>query len=358
MKKKIIHVVGNRPQFIKLAALYKALNATGLFGQTIVHTGQHSGSEMSEIFFKDLEIPKPSFQLSVGDIFGNRFIAEAIIQLRSYFSKNASHAIAIIYGDTNSTHAAAIAALRCGVELHHIESGVRTFNNSTPEEINRIIADRFSTTHYCCTRLNYDNLKAEGFGTAIRSELLLTGDLMLDAFLNIEEDTTYKIAEADYVACTIHRLENISGENLAEILKALNNIHKQIPVIMPVHPHTRKRMEALNEPIKFITISPLGYRQMKSFLDKARWVITDSGGVTREAFFSNKYSLVIATHPAWPEIIDAGCCIASLPIASHIEDNFSQLPNLSAEFDHTIFGNGDAANTIGKSLLKKLLVNA
>jgi UDP-GlcNAc3NAcA epimerase len=358
MKKKIIHVVGNRPQFVKLAALQKALSATELFEQVIVHTGQHSSREMSDIFFKDLNIPKPSFQLSVGNLSGNRFIAEAIIQLRSYFSENASNATAIIYGDNNSTHAAAIAALRCGVELQHIESGVRTFNNSTPEEIKRIIADRFSTTHYCCTRLNYDNLKAEGFGTAIPSELYLTGDLMLDAFLNIEEDASYKITETDYVACTIHRLENIHEKNLAEILEALNNIHKHIPVIMPVHPHTRKRIESLHEPIKFITILPLGYRQMKAFLQQSRWVITDSGGVVREAFFSNKYSMVIATHPCWPEIIDAGCCIPSLPAASDIEDNFSQLSDLSGEFDRSIFGNGNAGNAICKHLFKKLLVNA
>jgi UDP-GlcNAc3NAcA epimerase len=357
MKKRIIHIVGNRPQFIKLSVLHNALSATGFFEQVIVHTGQHSSREMSEIFFKELNIPAPDFQLPVTDMSGSRFIAETIIQLKSYFSENAADAIVFIYGDTNSTQAAAIAAAYCGVEAHHVESGVRTFDNTMPEEINCIIADRFSTAHYCCTQLNYNNLKAEGFGAAIPSELLLTGDLMLDAFLNIEEDTNYKATETDYVACTIHRLENIYAKNLAEILRALNNIHKQIPVIMPVHPHTKKKMEALHEPIKFTTILPLGYRQMKSFLNQARRVITDSGGVTREAFFSNKYSLVISGHPAWTEIIDAGCSITSLPDAREIEDKFLQLPDLSAAFDRSIFGNGNAGNAICKHVLNKLCVN-
>ncbi len=206
--KTILHIVGNRPQFIKLAVLYKELAADNSVLQKIIHTGQHSSAEMSDIFFKELQIPEPDINLQINTSRADSFIAEASIFLQGHFVSTGS-AIAFAYGDTNTTLAAAIAARRTNTSLFHFEAGVRTGDNSMPEEINRILTDRMADVNYCCTSLNYQTLMAEGYGTAINSRAVLSGDLMYDAFLKIVPAEKNISTEKNYVACTIHRVSNI-----------------------------------------------------------------------------------------------------------------------------------------------------
>lgn len=349
--KTILHIVGNRPQFIKLAILYKELAADNSVLQKIIHTGQHSSIEMSDIFFKDLQIPEPDINLQINNGRADSFIAEAAIFLQDYFTTN-DKAIAFVYGDTNTTLAAAIAARRTNTLLFHFEAGVRTGDNSMPEEINRILTDRMADVNYCCTSLNHQTLLAEGYGTVINSRAVLSGDLMYDAFLKIAPAEKNIITEKNYIACTIHRVSNILlKKNLSAIVDGLNTIHKDIPVIMPVHPHTKKRMEEYGLTPAFNTINPIGYPEMKTFLSDSSYVITDSGGAAREAFFCQKKSIVVMDKPFWPEIIAASCSLNCPADASQLQKLFNQLPSLTANFQSTIFGKGNAAQLITQDIL-------
>lgn len=349
--KTILHIVGNRPQFIKLAILYKELAIDGSVLQKVIHTGQHFSIEMSDIFFKELRIPQPDITLKINNGQADLFIAEAAISLQKYFA-SFNDAIAFVYGDTNTTLAAAIAARRTNTPLFHFEAGVRTGDNSMPEEINRVLTDRMADVNYCCTSRNHQTMLAEGYSTAINNRVVLSGDLMYDAFLKIPQAEKNNIAEKNYIACTIHRANNILfKENLSAIVKALNNIHKEIAVVMPVHPHTKKRMEEYGLQPVFITLNPLGYPEMKTFLGNSSYVITDSGGAAREAFFYHKKSVVVMDKPFWPEIIDAFCSISSPPGATQLQKAFNQLPSLTANFQLPIFGKGNAAELISQDIL-------
>ncbi|WP_018628943.1 UDP-N-acetyl glucosamine 2-epimerase [Niabella aurantiaca] len=352
--KQIIHIVGNRPQFIKLAVLYKAIAERGIARQVILHTGQHSSHEMSGVFFNELALPDPDIQLRIDNSDPDLFTATAIRQLQQYLAGAKASAV-IIYGDTNTTYAAAIAAARTGQPLHHFEAGVRTGSLKTPEEINRLVADRLSTTHYCCTPNNLQTLRAEGFGTAIRSTPVFTGDLMLDAYLKIPGKETFRIKETSYIGCTIHRAENILiRENLEAIIAALNDIHRQIPVVVPLHPHTQKKIAETGAAVLFRIVAPLGYPEMKAFIKRADFVITDSGGVSREAYFAAKRSLIIMEHPVWPEIIRSGAGLSCSPDAAAILSSFSRLPQLTPDYETAVFGYGNAAQNVCDHLTDSL----
>ena len=349
--KTILHIVGNRPQFIKLAILYKELANSG-FPQKIIHTGQHSSAEMSDIFFSELELPEIDFLLQLEGIYSpDTFIAAASTSLQKYFSSYGD-SYAFVYGDTNTTLAGAMAANRLSMPLFHFEAGVRTGDNDMPEEINRVLTDRIATTNYCCTTRNYATMVAEGYGTTITNRVKLTGDLMYDAFLKIPFEENKKIAEGNYVAATIHRAANIlSKDNLFAIIEGLNSIHKEIPVVMPLHPHTKRRIKEYGLNHEFITHDPLGYPAMKTFLANSAFVITDSGGAAREAFFCKKRSLVVMKHPFWPEIIEAGCSINISANSQLLCESFFKLPSLYTDFESPIFGSGNAARSIKEDII-------
>ncbi|MCF3107934.1 UDP-N-acetylglucosamine 2-epimerase [Niabella sp. CC-SYL272] len=344
--KQIIHIVGNRPQFIKLAVLYKAIEARKIARQQILHTGQHHSQEMSGIFFDDLALPAPHIQLQIENTDPDQFIAHTTRQLQHYLAAEQPGAV-MIYGDTNTTYAAAMAAARTGQSLHHFEAGVRTGDLKAPEEINRLLADRLSSVHYCCTLHNLQTLKAEGYGTAITATPFFTGDLMLDAYLKIPEDASFKPETTSYVACTIHRAEHILvKKNLEAIIDALNDLHRQIPVIVPLHPHTQKKITEAGLTVSFRIIPPLGYPQMKAFIKQAAFIITDSGGVSREAYFAEKPSLVVMARPVWPEIIRSGAGLACAPHRDAILNTFIQLAQHTPNYKAALFGYGNAAQNI------------
>lgn len=347
----VIHVVGNRPQFIKLAVLYNTIARETSLSQFIIHTGQHSSEMMSDIFFDELLIPSPDVLLNLDASTPGEFIGKASAEIHSVLSKRQDSDLVLVYGDTNSTLAAALAARRSGHKLFHFESGVRTNDNAMPEEINRILTDRLSAVHYCCTENNKQNLINEGYGAAIPSEVLWTGDLMLDAFLHIAPSDKNIISTKKYIACTIHRAANISDKkNLQQIVSALNEIHGETEVVIPLHPHTRKRLKEFGIDLECTIIDPLAYKEMKRFIMDADLVITDSGGACREAFFAGKKSLIIMEHPFWPEIIRAGAALNSGPDKDAIINSFNQVHRLQPQFDINIFGDGNAAKIIAKHL--------
>jgi UDP-GlcNAc3NAcA epimerase len=352
--KDILHIVGNRPQFIKLAVLYQELKNSGIASQKIIHTGQHSSPEMSGIFFNELSIARPDIILQpVNTAHPDAFIAEVNIALQEYFSVQ-KDSLVFVYGDTNTTLAAATAAKRTATPLFHFEAGIRTGDNGMPEEINRVLTDRLADTNYCCTHQNYQTMLAEGYGTSINSRVLETGDLMYDAFLKVPFGEKKSFAEKNYVACTIHRVANIlSKQKLSAIIEALNTIHKKIPVVMPLHPHTQKRIGEYALQPAFTILPPLGYPEMKTLLSEASFVITDSGGAAREAFFCGKRSVIVMDKPFWPEIIDASCSISSAAETDQLLTAFDQLPLLVSNFQSPIFGRGNAAQLIATDILSQ-----
>jgi len=348
---KIVHIVGNRPQFIKLWALYEALSLQPNIQQTIIHTGQHSSKEMSDVFFEELNIPTPEYFLNIDNSNGpDIFIGNCSRQLQALFSElNAD--IIFTYGDTNTTLGAAIAAKRTNTQLHHFEAGVRTNEVSMPEEINRIVTDRLANVNYCCTQSNYQTLIAEGYSTAINSKAFLTGDLMFDAYKKAENLITIPNSDLnyDYIVASIHRADNIQNPiHLDEIIQALNIINKQVPVKMSLHPHTRKKLLESGIVADFQLLEPLSYLKMHSLIKNAQSVITDSGGVSREAFFAKKKSLIIMSNPFWQEIIHANCSINTSADTESILSNFENVKKLQPDFSPTIFGDGHAATNILK----------
>lgn len=347
----IIHVVGNRPQFIKLSVLYDAIKKDTSIPQWIVHTGQHSSAMMSEIFFDTLSIPAPDVLLNTKETTADAFIGNVATKLFDILTTRSANDMVLVYGDTNSTLAGAMAAARSNKRLLHFEAGVRTKDKDMPEEINRVLTDRLSSVHYCCTVLNKQHLVREGYGDAIPSELIVTGDLMLDAFLQIPQKEISGIPDRNYIACTIHRAGNITDrDHLYQITSALNKIHQEIQVIIPLHPHTARRLHEFGIELKCTIVKPFGYPQMKQFICKADAVITDSGGVCREAFFAGKKSLIIMESPFWPEIVNAGAALNCGPDINEIYAKFQQLASLSPDFDIHIFGKGNAAKNIASHL--------
>jgi UDP-GlcNAc3NAcA epimerase len=342
----IVHIVGNRPQFIKLGILHKAIAAAGIARQTIVHTGQHASYEMSDVFFEQFALPQADFQLALHPASADLFTGEAATAIQPIIAPF-TDCIVLVYGDTNTTLAGALAASRTGKPLFHFEAGVRTGEMSMPEEINRLLTDRLSQVNYCCTELNYKRLQQEGYGTAIDCTVLQTGDLMYDAFLQTGIAATPPVASTNYIACTIHRAGNITDPvRLHNIISALNIIHRQQEVIVPLHPHTAKRIAAFGLEPAFTRIAPLGYLEMKRFVQDAALVITDSGGMARESYFSQKKSLVVAENPFWPEIVDAGAALHCKVQENDIIQALAQLQAMDASFERPLFGKGDASSNI------------
>ncbi len=347
----IIHIVGNRPQFIKLAVLYDAIAKHTTFNQLIIHTGQHSSAVMSDVFFTDLSIPLPNVQLTIEAATADEFIGKTAAQIYAFLSVRKEADWVLVYGDTNTTLAASLAAKRSGKKLLHFEAGVRTKDTSMPEEINRVLSDRLADIHYCCTQKNVDVLLKEGYGSAIPSQVIHSGDLMLDAFLHIAPSDKNVTISADYIACTIHRAANITNrKNLKQIVDALNEIHQQMEVIVPLHPHTAKRLREFKTDTHFTTIEPLGYREMKRFICEAHFVITDSGGASREAFFAKKKSLIVMEHPFWHEIVEAGAALHCRADKEMMMSEFNLLSELQPQFDAPVFGDGNAGLNIAKHL--------
>ena len=348
--KTLLHIVGNRPQFIKLAVLYNQFLKDETLEQQIIHTGQHFSYNMSDVFFEELKIPQPTFNFNFQNHSPFLFIGEAANALYNYFLQQ-KDVLVFVYGDTNTTLAAAMAAKKCSLPLFHFEAGVRTYDNSMPEESNRILTDRLADVNYCCTAQNLHTLEQEGYGKFIPSKMVLTGDLMLDAFMKIEASTKNIVTEKEYVVCTIHREANLSNkENLTNIINALNKINIDVPVVMPLHPHTKKRMDEYGIKPTFKILEPLGYPSMKGLLQKSVYIITDSGGTSREAYFLKKKSLIVMDKPFWGEIIEEKCSLNTVAVENNIVDNFNKLNSLQSNFNTAIFGNGEAAENIHKHL--------
>ena len=319
---KIISVVGARPQFIKLAPLSKALNvksqkSNDQMEHLILHTGQHFDEGMSKLFFDQLEIPKPDYNLGISGGSQAEQTAKMLIGIEEVLLKEKPNLV-IVFGDTNSTLAGSLAAVKLGIKTLHIEAGLRSFNRSMPEEINRIISDHTSDYLFSPTQTAVDNLTKEG----LRDKTFLTGDIMVDSLnQNIEKAKQHSgiideldLKSKDYYLLTLHRPYTVDDPvNLKLILEKLSALGKQI--IFPVHPRTKKVIEEnkikISNNIKII--KPVGYLDFIKLEQGAEKIITDSGGIQKEAYILKKPCITLRPETEWVETVSEGWNILALP---------------------------------------------
>jgi UDP-GlcNAc3NAcA epimerase len=382
MKKiKIVTLVGARPQFIKAAAISREIRVhyPGRVEELIVHSGQHYDENMSEVFFREMEIPVPAFNLSVGSGSHGAMTAGIIRGTEEVLQSVRPDAV-VVYGDTNTTLAGAVAAVKLHIPVVHIEAGLRSFNKSMPEEINRILCDHASTFLFTPTPTGMKNLAAEGFKldstapySADNPAVVHTGDVMFDNALHYLEKAKAKstvMAEnkiaGDFVLCTIHRDGNTDDTaRLSGIFEALDRISRAFStsVVIPLHPRTAKMMPRMLEPalMERITknerirlISPVSYFDMLILESRADLVITDSGGVQKEAYFFRKPSLILRRESEWKEIIEHGAALIVDADTAGIEAGFAKMKNSPPEIFPSVFGDGKSAGTILKFITNNL----
>jgi UDP-GlcNAc3NAcA epimerase len=310
MLMKVISVLGARPQFIKAGPVSRAFQKTPGIQEILIHTGQHFDSNMSQVFFDELEIPKPKYQLDIHGGNHGLMTGRMLEAIENVLLEEKPNAV-MVYGDTNSTLAGALAASKLHIPLIHVEAGLRSFNKKMPEEINRILTDHVSSLLACPTKTAIENLRAEN----ITKNVYLTGDVMFDATLfatqkakqNSTIITDLNLKEGNYCLATIHRAENT--DDLLRLKKIITYIQQnaQYPVVLPLHPRTKKVAEA--EGIDFGSIhlvDPIGYFDMHRLLLGAVEVYTDSGGLQKEAYFHGKPCVTLRDETEWVETIDAG----------------------------------------------------
>lgn len=349
--KKIVTIVGNRPQFIKMALVSKAIQKAG-YREIIVHTGQHYDRGLSGAFFEGLEIAKPDYCLTVHEKTHGKMTAELLCQLEDLFLTLNPKNI-LVYGDTNSTLAATLTAVKMGIKIAHVEAGPRIHNRSNPEEINRVITDHFSTLLFCPDTVSVQHLAKEN----ITNGVYFVGDVMYDLFL----ETQKKVTDRKYTAfpperfllMTLHRAENVDhAPHLQQLLTMIQQVDQKI--LFPIHPRTRTRLEehglyqAFQHQPNLMLVEPLGYADMNAALNQCTGVITDSGGLQKEAFFANKPCFVCFYETPWPDLLKSGWLVL---LGTLDKVDVAQFPKTVETFQipqshPAFFGDGTAAEKI------------
>jgi UDP-GlcNAc3NAcA epimerase len=345
---KVLHVVGARPQFMKLLPLYLEMSNNQI-DQEILHTGQHFDEIMSDVFFSQLGIPKPNYNLNINNLSHGAMTGRMIEEIEKILLNN-NYDFLIIYGDTNSTLAGAIAAKKLGIKVVHIESGVRNHDNSMPEEINRILSDRISDLLFCNTKHTLNNLVDEGHKN-FNSKIEVSGDLMLDC-LKIFESKFIEPDIKNYILITCHRASNTDLESLKNILNALNILSEKHKIVFPIHPRTKKIIKEHKINLNFNLDTPKDYLTFMGLVKGSKYVLTDSGGLVREAYWMKKKSLFILDNPVWPELNEAGVSINCRPTTTSILTSFNKLESMDSNFIEGILGEGTASKHITESILR------
>lgn len=311
--RKVLTVVGARPQFVKAAAVCRAIEASGDLNEVLVHTGQHFDTDMSHVFFDELGMPPPAYNLEVSGGGHGAMTGQMLIKIEEVML-NERPDFVMVYGDTNSTLAGALSAAKLQIPIVHVEAGLRSFNKGMPEEINRVMSDHVSDLLFCPTQTAVDNLRKEGIARGVHK----VGDVMYDAALHSKAKADdggalfqmLGIEKDGYNLCTIHRAENTdSYEILFEILSWLQCKVAETgkPVVLPLHPRTRQAVQKYELSLDgFLVIRPVGYLDMTRLLSGACEVYTDSGGVQKEAYFHQKPCITFRSETEWAETIDCG----------------------------------------------------
>ena len=365
---KCFTIVGARPQFVKASVVSTALRAIAEIEELIIHTGQHYSSGMSDIFFREMGIPKPQYNLGVGSNRHGRQTGEMLTAIEeALVAEKGDKDILLVYGDTNSTLAGALAAAKLHIPVVHVEAGLRSFNRTMPEEINRVLTDHASEVLIAPTQLAVDNLLHEGIGS---EKIHLVGDVMYDAALQYASKAaqhsailnTLQLREKEFILATIHRAENTdTPERLTTIFNALSEIHREVPVVLPLHPRTRKALQRQNllDSVmgSLYVIDPVGYLDMVMLEKNACLIMTDSGGVQKEAFFYQVPCVTLRDETEWEELVDLGwnTLISPNEMSSLIAQSSCGLIGSMGDVGHNPYGTGNAAQNIAKILQKMTL---
>jgi UDP-GlcNAc3NAcA epimerase len=382
VKKRIVTIVGARPQIIKSSAINRAIQErfSNELEEIIVHTGQHYDENMSEVFFQEMGIPQPHYNLNVGSGHHGAQTAKMLEGLEIIFLKEKPDGV-LVYGDTNSTIAGALAAIKIHIPVIHVEAGLRSFNKAMPEEVNRIACDHMSTMLFTPSLSGLENLKNEGFklhdvhkATANHPKVYHCGDVMFDNSLHFSKvsDERSSILEENgliankFILTTIHRDSNTDiAENMEQIFSALLAIEKSsgLTIVLPIHPRTKSKMkDQLSEQLyteitsngNFKIIPPAGFIDIIALEKNARMIITDSGGLQKEAFFFEKPCLILRPQTEWVEIVENGNAILTDASKQRIIDGFEHF-NAKTDFSYpSLYGDGKAAEFICQKILEEL----
>jgi UDP-GlcNAc3NAcA epimerase len=338
MSLRLAIVVGARPQFIKYGPVYQALKAKDV-EQLLIHTGQHYDKSMSDMFFEQLELPRPDYNLGICNSSHSNMSARMMIKLEEIFFSEKIDGV-LVFGDTNSTLAASLVVSKIdGLDLIHVEAGLRSYNRKMPEEINRVITDHVSNLLFCPTRVSVANLKNEG----VKEGVHLVGDVMYDATLSngpkapalesIFKQMDFK--EENYVLATVHRAENTDDpRRLAGILGYIGE-HAEAPVLMPLHPRTQKRIQEFGIELGDVhAVGPVGYLEMITLIKNAKGIYTDSGGMQKEAYFLRTPCVTLRDETEWIETVNCGW------------NRLWFVPDFQNRTEITEYGTGNAAEII------------
>lgn len=363
---KIISIIGARPQFIKAAVVSRALTKLPGVREVIVHTGQHYDKNMSEIFFQEMRIPKPHYHLGVGGGSHGAMTGRMLEKIEETICEEKPDCV-LVYGDTNSTLAGTLAAVKCHVPVAHVEAGLRSFNMRMPEEINRILTDQVSRWLFCPTDTAVCNLKKEGipgrYNGDVNKEAIVinTGDVMYDAveFYKKIAVPTKKVqqllneVQSNFYLATVHRAENTDNPGrLSDIISALMEIAAKTPVVLPLHPRTKANINQYGLRLENIHyIDPVGYFDMITLLTHCQGVLTDSGGLQKEAFFLKKRGIILRDETEWVELVETGSNIlvgAKRTAILEAEQMIRGKLRISLE---PLYGDGTAGDKIAKFLV-------
>lgn len=355
---KVLSIIGARPQFIKEAIVGSAIREASI-EEVLVNTGQHYDANMSDVFIKGLSIKKPDYNLGVGS--GSHAFQTAITMMRlEEIVQKEKPDIVLVYGDTNATVAGALVAAKLKVPVAHVEAGLRQHPKDMPEEINRVVTDHISSLLFCPTQKAVDNLSREGIIQGVH----FVGDVMYDLFLKMKTQlditgtiSRFGLKKKEYILSTLHRDFNTDNpERLRSILTALNDISKDIPVVLPLHPRAKKAIEM--QGFEKLTcnihlVEPLPYHDMMSLLIGSKMAITDSGGLQKEAYFAGVPALVMMPDTGWIELVEAGWNVLVdadrekiLDLPLHHEPSFTKKPK-------GLYGDGKAGEKIAKIFRKR-----
>ena len=357
---KVLTVLGARPQFIKAATVSRAIrdSARGDISEVIVHTGQHYDEKMSQVFFEELDIPSPHYNLGISDLSHGAMTGRMLEAIETVILREAPDCV-LVYGDTNSTLAGALAAAKLHVAVAHVEAGLRSFNMSMPEEINRIVADRVSTLLFCPTDAAVENLAREGMTVGVQN----VGDVVYDAVLHYGANAgpgsrafrDLGLSKRGFVLATCHRQENTDDpRRMSGIIAALASIALEQPVVFPMHPRTRKRLSDLGlsaSQDRLHVIEPVSYLEMIALEQAARLIVTDSGGVQKEAYFFGVPCITMRDETEWLETVGCGWNLLVGAETERILAAYERQKNFECGAERPEFyGDGNAAEKILASL--------
>ncbi len=356
---KIVTIIGARPQFIKAAVCSRAIAKHNDIQEVIIHTGQHFDENMSDVFFEELSIPKPDYNLNINSLGHGAMTGQMMAEIEKVLIKETPDWV-LVYGDTNSTIAGALAAKKLQIKVAHVEAGLRSYNMKMPEEINRILTDRISDILFCPTDTAINNLKKEGYDN-ISCLIQKNGDVMQDAAIFYKNKSLKPKFELPnkFVLCTTHRAENTDDLScLNSIFAALEEISKDFKVVLPLHPRTKSKLAEIGYNLKessILFIPPVGYLEMIYLLKNCSLVMTDSGGLQKEAYFFNKYCITLREETEWVELVNGGYNLLVGSDYKMIFESFNEIVLFDKiKFNNKLYGDGNAGEIIIKTLINHI----